>query len=567
MHSITVSILIILFFNFAQIFALSPVGTHGSLKVSGNQIIGSKNNEPVQLAGMSMFWSLWEGEKFYTTNLVNWLVEDWNITLIRAALGVGVKDGYDSDDAKVSNAHVDRMKTIINAAIANGIYVIVDYHAHDANLNVNKAKTFFSQMAKEYGTYPNIIWEIWNEPNLEKGTGPNGMDSWGDIKKYAAEVIPAIREHSKNLIIVGTPVWSQAVDSAAGDPIADLNVAYTLHFYAGSHKDSLRTVAQSALDSGTPLFITEFGMTISDGGSDGKIDSVETQRWLDWADSNKISWANWSIVDKKESSAALISGASVNGGWSEDTLTASGKWIRKRLKNRFVYDYSDIIPLDGKSLPGIIEAESFTAKSEQLKPENTTDAGGGQNLAYTSAGAWAEYSVKVRLAGEYTARLRAAADVNFGGTISLKYNNAVIASWNVSSTGGWQTWITTDSCPKFSLPKGDAKLRLEWSGTASSIINLNWIEFKQVETPISVMKQNSKHNLLPEFSINNGVLSFSPKDNLSKVSLLSASGRVLFTKSVNAKTIRIPLGTGMYLLQMKQHNGICETVKIIGSTR
>lgn len=566
MLSKSASLLFAVLLNVFSLFALSPVATHGPLKVSEGKIIGTKNNEPVQLAGMSMFWSLWEGEKFYNSNVVSWLVQDWNINLIRAALGVGVYGGYDSNDPNSSTSHVNRIKTIVNAAIANGIYVIVDYHAHDANTDINSAKTFFSQMAKEYGTSPNVIWEIWNEPDLAKGTGPKGMDSWNDIKNYAAEIIPVIRQHSQNLIIVGSPSWSQAVDSAALSPVADSNVAYTLHFYAGTHKDSLRAVAQSALDLGAPLFITEFGMTIADGGSDGLIDSVETRIWLDWADSNGISWANWSIVDKGEASAALKSGVSVEGGWTQDELTESGKWIRNRLRARPAYEYTDIIPMDGKSLPGIIEAESFTAKSEELKPEQTTDVGGGENLAYTSNGVWAEYSVNVRIEGEYTARLRVAADANFGGTISLKFNNTVIASWNIGNTGGWQSWVTTDSCPKFTLPKGEAKMRIEWSGTASSLVNLNWIEFKQVLEPIPVKRQNSQcQKQLPDFHIRNGILSFSADDHFIFATMFSASGKVLYSSPVKSGMIRIPLGPGLHLLQLKKRNGSFESVKFIGN--
>jgi len=566
MPSFTVSVLSVLLLSVFPLFALSPVATHGTLKVFQGKITGTKDKEPVQLAGMSLFWSLWEGEKFYNKKVVSWLVQDWNITVIRAAMGVGVYGGYDSDDVNTSNAHVNRVKTIVDAAIANGIYVIVDYHAHNANTNINKAKTFFSQMAQEYGSFPNVIWEIWNEPDMEKGTGPKGMDTWNDVRNYASEIIPVIRQHSKNLIIVGTPSWSQAVDSAALNPIADSNVAYTLHFYAGTHKDSLRGIAQSALDLGAPLFITEFGLTIADGGSDGLIDTVETKIWLDWADSNGISWVNWSIVDKGEASAALISGASVEGGWAEEALSESGKWIRNRLRARPAYEYTDIIPVDGKTLPGIIEAESFTAKSEELKPEQTSDAGGGENLAYTTDGAWAEYSVNVRIAGEYTARLRVAADANFGGTIRLKFNDTNVASWDIGSTGGWQSWLTTDSCQKFSLPKGETKLRVEWSGKASSLVNLNWIEFKLVQEPISIKNQKYHINRdLPNFRINNGILSFYVSKEFTEVSMLSVSGRVLYSRVVKSGMVEIAMGRGLHFLRLKKRNGLCETVKIIGT--
>src|SRR5690606_41644798 len=50
-----------------------------------------------------------------------------------------------------------------------------------------------------------------------------------------------------NLIIVGTPTWSQDVDVASNDPITGYsNIAYTLHFYAGTHGQFLRDKASTA---------------------------------------------------------------------------------------------------------------------------------------------------------------------------------------------------------------------------------------------------------------------------------------------------------------------------------
>jgi endoglucanase len=466
-------------------FALSPVGTHGRLKVEEGTIIGSTDNQPVQLAGMSLFWSLWEGGKYYNRKVVNWLVKDWNITVIRACLGIG--QGAYEGDPSTSNPQYDMIKTVVDAAIANGIYVIVDFHAHDANLEVDAARKFFSDISKEYAGVPNIIWEIWNEPNTENGSGivfpdssgfpnPNNFDNWRDIKQYAAEIIPVIRANSDNLIVVGTPFWSQFVDTAAADPIDEPDIAYALHFYAAHppHQDSLRMRARTAVEAGAALFITEFGTTIADGGSDGVVDSTQTAIWLDWADSNSISWVNWSIVDKGEASAAIVGGVSDTGGWSEDQLTESGRLIRNRLLSREPYDYSDIIPSDGKSLPGIIEAESFIAKSNDLRTDASGD-GGGECLGYTSNGAWADYKVTVRKAGEYKARLRVASAE--GGTVTLKTGEKSLASWTVAATGGWSSWKTTEYGTTFTLAEGDINLRAEWSGTASSLVNLNWMEF------------------------------------------------------------------------------------------
>ena len=52
---------------------------------------------------------------------------------------------------------------------------------------------------------------------------------WPAVRAYAERVIAAIRQHDPlNLIIVGTPYWSQHVDVAAAAPLDDANVSPTV---------------------------------------------------------------------------------------------------------------------------------------------------------------------------------------------------------------------------------------------------------------------------------------------------------------------------------------------------
>ncbi|MBT7899915.1 MAG: glycoside hydrolase family 5 protein, partial [Candidatus Marinimicrobia bacterium] len=228
----------------------TAVQIHGLLQQSGNKIL-DKNNEPVSFAGNSFFWSNdnWGGERYYNTEVVSWLKDDWKTTIVRAAMGVEDPGGYLEN--KTTNKN--RVKTIVDAAIDNGIYVIIDWHSHHAEDNTNEAILFFQEMATLYGEYDNVIYEIYNEP----------LDiSWSEIvKPYAISIINAIRSiDPDNLIVVGTPEWSQRVDLAAADPIIGYsNIAYTLHFYTVYHQQWLRNRASAALESGIALFVTEWG--------------------------------------------------------------------------------------------------------------------------------------------------------------------------------------------------------------------------------------------------------------------------------------------------------------------
>ena len=293
------------------------VQMHGLLQQSGNKIV-DKNNEPVCFAGNSFFWSNdnWGGERYYKAEVISWLKHDWKTTIVRAAMGVEDPGGY--LDNKTANKN--RVKTVVDAAIDEGIYVIIDWHSHHAEDNTNEAALFFQEMANLYGEYDNVIYEIYNEP----------LDiSWSNIvKPYASSIIATIRSiDPDNLIVVGTPEWSQRVDLAAADPITGYsNIAYTLHFYTVHHQQWLRDRASAALESGIALFVTEWG---SIGYS--LVDS-EANEWMNWCFDNKISHCNWAVNDKDEEWSILVPGTSTSG-WTDDELTAAGKLAKNIIRN------------------------------------------------------------------------------------------------------------------------------------------------------------------------------------------------------------------------------------------
>lgn len=294
----------------------SPVARHGALSIVDGQIVDA-NGEPVTLRGMSLFWSQW-APQYYSRETVDWLASDWKVTAIRAAIAAEGEDSalnhFDREIAKASR--------VIEAAAANGIYVLVDWHAHHDH--AAEAEAFLTEIARRYGHLPNLIYEPFNEPLRD------GVDWSANVKPYHERVIAAIRQiDPDNLIIVGSPSWSQDVDIAAQDPLAGANIGYTLHYYAATHKEDLRARADAALDAGIALMITEFGLVEATG--DGPIDLESANAWWDWAEANGISWLNWSITDKDETSAALRPGTPP-ANWTEDDLTQSGKILRARLR-------------------------------------------------------------------------------------------------------------------------------------------------------------------------------------------------------------------------------------------
>jgi len=100
---------------------------------------------------------------------------------------------------------------VITSCLRLGIYVIVDWHDHKANEHKEEAKVFFNDMARAHGKHPNVLFETSNEPVQQ---------SWpGETKPYHEEMVSVVRHHTDNLIICGTPKWSQDVDVASSDPV------------------------------------------------------------------------------------------------------------------------------------------------------------------------------------------------------------------------------------------------------------------------------------------------------------------------------------------------------------
>ena len=427
------------------------------LSVEGNPIL--IGGQPGSLAGNSLFWSNngWGGEKYYNASAVSWLKNDWNSRLVRAAMGVEDPGGYLEDPV----GNKAKVRAVVDAAIANDMYVIIDWHSHHAEQYRDQAVAFFREMAQTYGHHNHVIYEVYNEPL---------QVSWsGVIKPYATAVINAIRAvDPDNLIIVGTPTWSQDVDQAANDRINGNNIAYTLHFYAGTHGQYLRDKAQSALNSGIALFVTEWGSVNANG--DGGVALSETNAWMEFLRNNHISHANWSINDKAEGASALVPGASGTGGWVSSQLTASGA-----LSKSIIQNWQGPTPptCNNQAVPATIQAENFCEMSG-IQLENTSDTNGGQNVGYIDNGDWMTYAVTVPTTGSYRVSYRVAS-LNGGGVIGLEQagGTPTFGDIAVASTGGWQNWQTISHVVQLSA--GTQRIALS---ARSGGFNVNWLRIE-----------------------------------------------------------------------------------------
>ena len=299
----------------------TPLENHGRLSIKGTDIV-DKNGNKYQLKGVSTHGIAWF-PTFVNKEAFKTIRDDWGGNLIRLAMYTDEGGGYCTDGDK--EALKKLVENGVEYATELGMYVIIDWHIlHDLSPQTYKpeALKFFEEMAAKYADYENVLFEICNEPN--------GGTTWADVKSYAEEVIPVIRKYSQNIVIVGTPTWSQDLDKAAEDPLKLDNVCYALHFYAATHKGWLRDKINTAINAGLPVFISEF--SICDASGNGGIDYNEAEDWFYMIDELNLSYAAWNLANKDETSSLIKSTCEKTSGWSETELSDTGIWIRSKMR-------------------------------------------------------------------------------------------------------------------------------------------------------------------------------------------------------------------------------------------
>lgn len=300
----------------------TPVEQFGQLRVEGPQLV-SEEGEPVQLRGASSMWLNWETNGYAESKKgLMWMRDHWNLSLIRAAMGVEPAGAY------LSNPEIAReqVATIVENAIDAGVYVLIDWHDHNAHQHQEAAVEFFTDMAKTYGDVPNVIYETFNEPQ---------QLSWAsELKPYHEAVVAAIRRHDPdNIIVLGTPTWSQRVDTAAFAPVEGTNLMYTLHFYACDHGAVFRQRGTKALMAGQAVFVTEWGATKANGGTDGDLCLDAAREWTDWMRDFGISWTAWKLDNCTDLSCYFkAENVPVDGGWTADDLQGHGPFVVDRMR-------------------------------------------------------------------------------------------------------------------------------------------------------------------------------------------------------------------------------------------
>lgn len=415
--------------------AANTFSAHGALSVDGTHIVDTSGT-PFQLRGISTHGLAWFPQFVNKDAFATW--RSWGANAVRLACYTDESGGWLTD-----GDHDALLKTIdagVQAATDLDMYAIVDWHVlHDQDPlpHLAEAQDFFSTVCERYADYGNVLYEICNEPN--------GSATWDDVRSYADQVTPTIRDLAPDaLVICGTTTWSQDVDQVAAAPVADSNTVYALHFYAGTHKQDLRDKAQRAIDAGTPLLVSEFGIT--DASGNGACDTASANEWIAFLDANQIGYLCWSLSNKNESSALISPTCDKTGGWTEGDLSEEGVWLKSVLEEHVGLassdaaddDTSDDKKDDTDSTSSSSAGGSGSSSSGQLKA-----AAGSISVACAKSNSWSDGSAQFAQWDITVGNSGTAATDGWTITLTFAADVAVDQSWNGSYTAHSSTVTVT----------------------------------------------------------------------------------------------------------------------------
>jgi hypothetical protein len=337
-------------------------GTALSVRVQGDHFIDA-SSEPVQLRGVNASgletvavqgWDPadpWGGETPNTTAIKSWKSNTLRLPLNEASwLGYTCIDGKgvsrDPDPGHNYQATVE--KTVADATAA-GLYVILDLHwtapknfcplAQNPMADTDNSITFWTSIATKFKGYPNVLFELFNEPYLYWTSG--SATAWsvlmqggtetqyvtGNGSAYTAnytwqvagmqQMLNAVRATgATNVVLIGGVSWaqdlSQWVANAPKDPLKQ--IAAVWHAYPDSNTVGDPNAAlpkfgavgytwtQSVISAGYPVFITEFG----DHDAPGTVGAPFASNLLPWADQHGLSYTGWTWNAWQDNDDVLI---------------------------------------------------------------------------------------------------------------------------------------------------------------------------------------------------------------------------------------------------------------------
>jgi len=246
--------------------AALPVQAAEVLTVEGNNFM--LNGQPVLLRGVAVGSPHERILNFKRSSQADYraIKTGWAANVVRLSVHPGVFL-YDWGRGR------GLLETEVAAARAQGLFVIIDWHAigqpdgwyklnssgknqyYSYNSDFNAAKDFWLYAANQYQNDRGVIFEIWNEP-----VNKNNDLSWAQVKPYLTELTGIIRQNGgQNIILLPGVWWTYDLRGMKNDPIGGENLALAWHVYDTFDQYLDWPAALADLDKSYPVVITEWG--------------------------------------------------------------------------------------------------------------------------------------------------------------------------------------------------------------------------------------------------------------------------------------------------------------------
>ncbi len=217
------------------------------------------------------------------------------------------------------------------------------------------------------------------------------------------------------------------------------------------------------------------------------------------------------------------------------------------------------------TVSNVIQAESYTYMAG-VQLETTTDAGGGQNVAYIDAGDWMSYDITIPTAGTYRIIYRVASP-NSNMTLRLEKDAGAtqLGSVTIPNTGGWQNWANV--AHNVTLPAGTYSIGI---ATATGGFNINYLTITD-----NLSARLVTQNIQQQVTAANNELVLSPNpvsnqlfirgyENVKQLSIYTISGQEMMKLKNPGSTVSLQaLQNGMYVIVLERTDGSTKKVKIL----
>lgn len=354
----------------------TPVSANGSLAVEGQRIV-NEDGYNFDLKGISTMNIGWQPE-YVNRDAFLTARDKWGVNTIRLPIPTSGSHGY----CRKENREVilETLELGIDLAEELGMYVIVDWHTlneKDPNIYREYAIEVLDYISQKYQDARHIIYEICNEPN-------GSRVRWKKIKAYAEQVIPVIREHDPNaIIIVGTPDFCTNLEGPIKDPIIGVdNLMYSYHFYAGSSMIRRREEFQSWAETGLPILVSEFSVSETDSDGTDAPAFVSANHWMKLLDDYGIGKVYFSLSAEEQTNAMLRADCDKRGSWSREDLSESGCWVVDYYKD-YTGRYKDTL--------GVTELSTSASEVDGVTADLALESYGSEELGYSSF-----YKIKIK---------------------------------------------------------------------------------------------------------------------------------------------------------------------------